>query len=223
MNKTILAAIPLLVAFAAPPDARALQTITPGTDGIERISAGVMELGLDAILLVRFSSNSQGDATSSVLDATFMGGLTPRYFLADNLSLALNLNVFYGRLSTETSTPAGDSEVTISDLGFLGVLLCNYYLRLGYGMFWKPGLGVGGFYGTRSIPAGTGLSAESAVYGGVVQFDLGFVYYAGPHFNLKAGPQILVRFGKEKAESAPEADDLITVEAAFNAGLAYSF
>jgi hypothetical protein len=223
MKKSILCAIPLLVALAWPQDADALQTITPGTDGIERISGGVMELGLDAILLVRFNSSSQGDTSTSVLDATFLGGLTPRFFLIDNLSLGLNLNVFYGRMSTTTSTAAGDTEVTKSDLGFLGVLLCNYYLRLGYGMFWKPGIGAGGFYGTRSTPAGAGLTAESATYGGVVQLDLGFVYYASAHFNLKAGPQILVRFGKDALEGAAEANDLLTIEAAFNAGLAYSF
>ncbi|MBN1772578.1 MAG: hypothetical protein JXB32_15015 [Deltaproteobacteria bacterium] len=224
MKRSILLAIPLFLVSAAPRSAEALQTITPGTDGIERISGGVMELGLDAILLVRSRSSSQGDTETSVLDATFVGGLTPRYFLIDNLSLALNVNVFYGRAAVGTSTAGADVEEVTSDLGFLGVVLCNYYLRLGYGMFWKPGLGAGGFYGTRSTPSSTaGLKLESSIYGGVVQLDLGFVYYAGPHFNLKAGPQILVRFGQEKFEGAPEANSLLTVEAAFNAGLAYSF
>jgi hypothetical protein len=221
MKKVFVFALPLLLAFAAARPASAITTITPGTDGIEAISGGVFEIGLDNLLLVRFNSYGSGDSKSSALEASYMGGITPRFFLIDNLSLAANLNLFLGKTSTES----GGDESSSDDLGFLGLIAANYYVRLGYGMFFAPGIGGGGFYFNRSMPnaATPGTSLDYALYGGVVRFDLGFVFYAGPHFNLKGGPEILARFGKVKADVAgAEAQDLTTVEAGFHIGLAYS-
>jgi hypothetical protein len=223
MKKALAFALPLILALAARP-ASAMVTITPGTDGIEAISGGVFELGLDNILLVRYSSTTTptplGDVDSSLLEATYAGGLTPRYFLIDNLSLAANLQIFYGR----TTSDEGGLTDTSSDLGFLGIVLANYYVRLGYGMFFAPGIGGGGFYGTRRRPGATaGTSIDAALYGGAIKLDLGFVFYAGTHFNLKGGPELLCRFGSVKEDVAgAEAGSLLTIEAGFHIGLAYS-
>ena len=223
MKRMFVYALPLLLAVASVHPASAT-TITPGTDGIDAVAGGVFELGLDNLLLVRFDSTGSGDGKVSTLEASYMGGITPRYFVLDNLSLAANLSLFYGKMSTETPT----GEESASDLGFLGVAMLNYYLRLGYGMFFAPGVGAGGFYGSRSIPnpdpTAPGTSLDYALYGGAVRLDLGFVFYAGPHFNLKGGPELLARFGKVKADvEGAAAEDLLTIEAAFHIGLAYSF
>jgi hypothetical protein len=223
MKKALTLALPLVLALAARP-ASAMVTITPGTDGIEAISGGVFELGLDNILLVRYASTTTptplGDVDASLLEATYAGGITPRYFVIDNLSLAANLQVFYGKTQTES----GGITDTSSDLGFLGIVMANYYIRLGYGMFFAPGIGGGGFYGTRRRP-GTmaGTSIDATLSGGAVKFDLGFVFYAGTHFNLKGGPELLCRFGNLKDDVAgAESGSLLTIEAGFHIGLAYS-
>jgi len=221
MKKVFAIALPLLLALVISTPASAITTITPGSDGIERISGGVFELGLDNMLLVRFDSFGDDPNTVSVLQATYVGGLTPRFFLFDNFSLGVNLDVFIGKTSTTTGSATGDSEVSSTDLGFLGMVVANYYLRLGWGMFFAPGVGAGGFYGTRSVPAGPGLSADYGLYGGAVKVDLGFVFYAGPHFNIKGGPDVLLRFGKVSPEVG-DAQGLFMIEAAFHLGLAYS-
>jgi len=218
MRKVFVPAVVLFLAFGITRPASAITTITPGTDGIERISGGVFELGLDNLLLVRYQSTGSDPNTVSTLEASYVGGLTPRYFLADNFSLAANLELFYGKRS-ET---AGGVESTSSDLGFLGLVMANYYVRLGWGMFFAPGIGGGGFYGTRSTPSATpGMTDNAALYGGAVKVDLGFVFYAGPHFNLKGGPDVLIRFGNVKPEGV-DGESLMSVEAGFHIGLAYS-
>jgi hypothetical protein len=218
MKKALVPAVALLLSLGIARPASAITTITPGTDGIERISGGVFELGIDNLLLVRYSSTGS-DPGDSTLEASYMGGLTPRFFLADNFSLAANLELFYGARSQKD---AGVEIYSSHDLGFLGLVMANYYVRLGYGMFFAPGIGGGGFYGTRSTPGGMpGTTEEAALYGGAVKVDLGFVFYAGPHFNLKGGPDVLVRFGNVKPEGV-DAESLLSVEAGFHIGLAYS-
>jgi hypothetical protein len=218
MKKALVPAVALLLSLGIARPASAITTITPGTDGIERISGGVFELGLDNLLLVRYASTGSDPNTVSTLEASYLGGLTPRFFLADNFSLAANLQLFYGARS-ET---AGGVETSSHDLGFLGLVMANYYVRLGWGMFFAPGIGGGGFYGTRSTPSLTpGTTEEAALYGGAIKVDLGFVFYAGSHFNLKGGPDILVRFGNVKPEGV-DGESLLSIEAGFHIGLAYS-
>jgi hypothetical protein len=221
MKKVFAIALPVLLALAVAAPASAIQTITPGTDGVERISGGVFELGLDNMLLVRFDSTGEDPDTSSTLQATYLGGITPRYFLFDNFSLGANLEVFIGKRTDKATVAGVETERSWFDIGFLGMIEANYYLRLGWGMFFAPGVGAGGFYGQRSIPAGAGLSSDRGLYGGAVKLDLGFVFYAGPHFNIKGGPDILLRFGKEAPEGV-DAQSFLAIEAAFHLGLAYS-
>ncbi|MBI5499521.1 MAG: hypothetical protein HY907_04725 [Deltaproteobacteria bacterium] len=223
MKKMILAAIPLMAVLALPKGAAAMQTITPGTDGISAIAGGVLEFGIDNMLLVRYDSTGDDQNGVAILQATYVGGITPRFVLADNFSLAANLQIFYGKLGTTTTAAGVESEVSSSNVGFLGILMANYYVRLGYGMFFAPGVGAGGFYGVTSTPAGTGRSIDGNLYGGAVKLDLGFVFYAGPHFNIKGGPDVLCRFGKAQPDEALDMNqDLFTIEAAFHLGLAYS-
>jgi hypothetical protein len=220
MKKVFAIALPVLFALAVAAPASAIQTITPGTDGVERISGGVFELGLDNMLLVRFDSQGEDPNTTDTLQATYVGGLTPRFFLFDNFSLGANLDVFLGKASVTTGS---NPEQSSFDLGFLGMVVANYYLRLGWGMFFAPGVGAGGFYGGRSIPDPTdpNRSLDFGLFGGAVKVDLGFVFYAGPHFNIKGGPDILLRFGKVAPEVGPS-QNFLAVEAAFHLGLAYS-
>jgi hypothetical protein len=220
----------LAVLVLAAPGALAGQVIYSGTHGYERIGKGVFDLGIDNMLLVSYMKTTAPPVTAggeapefSSLSASYMVGLTPRYYLIDNLSMALNLNFFYGKATTTTTLGGVDETDTSTDLGFLGFVMFNYNVRLGNSFFFKPGIGAGGFYGARQYPTDVpGLKRESKLYGGAGRIDLGFQFYAGPHFNLKAGPDIILRFGQEKPTDT-DGQSFMSVEAAFNIGIGYSF
>ena len=67
-----------------------------------------------------------------------------------------------------------------------------------------------------------GQSFDSHVAGGAAKLNLGFVYYASMHFNLRAALELLFKFGKE---SAPGYDSVsfFDTDAAVNVGFGYSF
>lgn len=201
--------------------------IRSGTSGYGQINKGVFELGLDGTLLVNYDSGEMApgsDDTRSQLSAIFTGGVTPRYFVAKNLSLGLNLDLFLAK-NTETTEIAGvTNESTSTDYGLLAVAMAHYYVRLGFGMFFKPGIGGGGFWGKRERPVeGTNnQKISTTLSGGAARIDLGMVYFAGQHFNLKAGPDVLIRFGSEKPEEG-DSTSFTSVDVGFNVGFGYTF
>lgn len=194
--------------------------------GWTKVSKGVFELGVDNLLLFRQSSVDVSDTvTQTTTDLSYTGGLTPRYFVMDNLSLALNVN-FFLRSNTEEEDDNGDvTESTSDDSGVIGFLMVNYYVRLGSSFFFKPGLGIGGFAGTRETPTPgtTDQKTESDLAGIAGRLDLGFAFYASEHFNLKAGIDVVYRSGEETPAEADEGNPFSTIDAGFNVGAAYSF
>ncbi len=211
-------------------------TVGGNFSGFQKIDKGVFDLGGETLLL--FSSTSTpildaddaeiGEASVSNLSTTI--GVTPRYFLADNFALGLNVNFFLNSASNTTALNDKDPvETSSKDSGVLGYAMANYYLRLGNSFFFKPGAGVGGFFGSRSIPDPTDDAKiiQSGLSGFAARLDLGFVFYAGRSFNLKAGPDLIFKAGSETP--AAEGDEEVkpksftTLEAAFTIGMGYSF
>ena len=230
MRKGLIVVVTALVVGAFSTDAFAQYSVTPGTRGYERVTGGVFDLGFENLLLVHFlSSNEPAASTSGVSSSStyiaYMGGLVPRVFIIDNLALGLSLNIFYQSNTIEMTTGGTTTTTDSSDLGFIGFLMINYYLRLGYSLFFKPGVGVGGFYASRETPyngdPGSALEIETDLYGFAGRVDLGLIYYAGAHFNLRAGIDIIIRYGSEAYGNASES--FYSVDAAFGAGLGYSF
>ncbi len=212
--------------------AEAQYTVTPGTQGYEMVAAGVWDLGTEHLLLVHFLNSSEPAASADGVSTTstyaaYMGGLVPRVFVINNLAIGLSLNVLYQYNSLEITSGGTTETIDSDDLGFIGFLMLNYYLRLGYSLFFKPGIGVGGFYASREtpyndVPGTPGLELETDLYGFAGRIDLGLVYYAGRHFNLRAGIDILIRAGYEAAPDG-DGDSFYSIDAAFGAGLGYSF
>lgn len=202
--------------------------------GWTKIRKGVFELGVENLLLYRSNKVEVSDTiTETTTDLSYTVGLTPRYFVMDNLAVGVNVNYFLRSNTNEVDNDGTTSEATADDSGIIGFLMANYYIRLGSSFFFKPGLGVGGFVGTRQTPVvgSTTLKEESDLSGIAARGDLGFAFYAGEHFNLKAGIDVIFRSGELK----PKEDDMAmpmtdtegqpfsTVEAGFNVGAAYSF
>ncbi len=223
MQKTWLVVLLMLL---LPGAAMAQSSVRSGTWGYEAIDAGVFEISVDNMLLLGYSKQNldeDGDAWASELRVAYIGGVTPRYFVAKNVSVALNLNLFLGQ--DAQTTKVGDSEETqtSTDVGFLGTVMAHYYLRLGNSMFLKPGLGGGAFFGTRSVPGmEEGTKIEHKLSGGIGRLDIGLVYYASKNFNMKAGIDTLMWFGSV-TNPADESRGYFSIDAGFNVGLAYSF
>jgi len=224
MHLTRLVGLGLVLAMTLP---AAADTLRPGTGKyghITRINKGVAELGLDNILIVRSNSEKTtpeggGDATTdSSLSAIFVGGPTFRYFIIDNLSLAANINLDMVHTSTKSETAGTTAETKFTEFGFLATVMADYYLSLGRGMFIKPGLGGGYFLlsGIQQIEvAGLGeLTLKSTRSGGVGRFQLSLVFYTSQNFNLKAGVDVLARFGAKKTETdgTESKDDISLLE-----------
>ena len=228
MNPRLTALLAILSALAISSTAWAGRAVSSGTYGYESISAGVFEIGLDNIMLIRYYKQSDPDKPDEDYSSTqrilYTGGLTPRLVIAKNLSVSLNINLFIQKTKEEVKAGSGDAqETTVEDLGFLGVAMVNYYMRLGGSLFFKPGVGAGFFTGTREtpVPGKPEQKLEKKITAGVGRVDLGFAYYASKHFNLKAGPDFLMRFGKEKDDD--DEHNFMAIDAGFNIGLAYSF
>ncbi|MFN3198994.1 MAG: hypothetical protein ACE366_11405 [Bradymonadia bacterium] len=208
------------------------RTVGGNHRGWTKIQKGVFELGFENLLLYRQNTVEVSDTTTNTTtDLSYTVGLTPRYFIMDNLALGLNVNFFLRSRTDETDINGTVAEATSDDSGIIGFLMANYYVRLGSSFFFKPGIGIGGFTGTRETPVtgSSSLKQESTLAGVAARGDIGFAFYANEHFNLKAGIDIIYRSG----ELTPESDDMTmtdeegqpfsTLEAAFNVGAAYSF
>jgi hypothetical protein len=198
----------LIMILPAPALADTLESGADNSGTITRIGKGVKELGFDSMLVVGYDKT--GEASS--LKATLLAGPTFRYFIRDNLSLAVNGSFLF------KSASAGDLGGQ-TDIGGLGTISAGYYASLGRGMFLEPLIGVGGFFGNRTIgkdPA----ALRSSIFGGTGRAGLGLVFYPSSHFNLHAGPEAVVSFGKS---SAGTGEGFLSMDAGFNVGMTYVF
>jgi hypothetical protein len=202
---------PFLLLLPAP--ARA-DTLYPGSNSagvITLLSRGVKEIGIESILVVGY--DKAGDV--STLRASALAGPTFRYFVANNVSLALNGSVLY-KTSSTSGTPGQ------SDIGGLGTLTVGYYASLGGGMFIEPLLGVGGFYARRTVGDDPG-AIRSDIYGGTGRVGLELVFYPSSRFSLRAGPEAVASFGKSSSTAQAVGATFVSVDAGFGVGLSYVF
>jgi len=196
-----------------------------GTRGFEKLQKGLVQIGFDNIMLVNYYSSTDDttDTTTSILNASWMGGITPRYLILTNVSLGLSLNYFYQLAKTTVETGGTETESETSDTGFIGFVTANYHLRLGHSLFLRPGVGVGYFMGTRETPGGSGTKIETELSGMAAQIDLTLEYFASAHFSMRAGPIVMLRFGTETPDGADEGNGYTQIDAGFIGGLGYSF
>lgn len=214
MKSTACVLLPLLVLLPAPALA---DTLYPGANSsgvITSLSAGVKELGVESTLLVGYDKN----ADVSSLRASLIAGPTFRYFLKNNLSLAVNASFLFKQAS------AGVSGATTKqlDLGGLGTVTVAYHASLGGGMFISPLIGVGGFYANRTIGEDPG-AIRSSIFGGTGRAGLELVFYPSTRFSLRAGPGAIASFGKSSSDTKASSGTFLSVDAGFNVGASYVF
>ena len=200
-----------------------------GHGHITRINKGVAELGIDNALLVRRLSDTRPDETKvSTLYAAFVGGPTFRYFFMDNLSFAVNVNFTAAHNSTTNVAKDGtETDASHNEFGVLGTVMLDYYIRLGRNMFFKPGIGGGGYYASvhnpDPDPTKTNIVHKTSKSGGAARLQVGFVYYTSTRFNLKAGVDLLMAFGSRTIEGSEDKVSEMNIDAVWNVGFAYVF
>lgn len=155
---------------------------------------GRWELGLNVAGAMSFGSSTPdgGDSISQsnlYLTASAIVG----YMLLDNFELRLALGLQY------VGQSVGDDN-SISNPGFVGALQALYQKDLTLGLAIYAGVGVGGFYGTRTIDVGGGLEQRFNSVGGVGQALLGLLMMPGPRLILRGGLRADFLFGSESAE-----------------------
>lgn len=218
MRKFHLVLLVVAISLSVSTPAQARRSIGSGTSGYEQINKGVVDLGFfDSLFLLRYLNDSARQSSSMVV--AFIGGFTPRYFVIDNLAIGLSFNL----MAQKEWVVSGSDQIDSSDLGFLGLVTANYYVRLGHSAFFKPGIGGGGFVGSRDVPgADPGMEIESSLYGGAVRIDLGFAVYISKYINLRAGPDLLMRFGVDQPAEG-EGTSFVELDAGLAVGFGYSF
>lgn len=217
MKRLVALCFVLVVGGTSLGSAHAARSVNSGTSGYETILKGVVDISFDSLFLYRYGKIDDASSHSLV----FVGGLTPRYFLLKNFSLGLSLNGFVDY--TKASGGAGASlNGTLG--GFLGFVVADYFLRMGYGFFLKPGIGGGFLWGNRSVDLGgsQNLTRKTTIIGGAARFNFGLVYWAGQHLNLKATVDLIGRFGSEKPEQG-DGVSFVAVDTGFGIGMGYTF
>lgn len=232
----VLSSLAALAALASSSSARA-DRLSPGSTSrgvISEIGKGVKELSLETQVVFRSQTDKgqNGNPDTTTTNLALVGSPVFRYFLVDNLNLALHAGGFYRSASSKT----GDVETKASEAGFLGTVTASYYVSLGGGMFLAPLVGGGFFAGSREAEtpglAGAGtLVTRASVSGGVARAGLGLVFYSSPRFNLFARPEALIYFGSAKPKAdqlpagAPEpaTQKFTTIDGGFTCGLSYVF
>ena len=216
MNRKLatLTALSLCCLLLAPA-AHAGGTIRGGDGGYDAIAGGAMDLTfVDATFLSRYSS---GDDMSTH-SLSFFGGPGFRIFVLKNFSIHLTPAFTYDLDTAEV----GGEEVKTSAWSLLPMAGIDYYIRLPGNFFFKPGVSGGYYWGQLRKPAGTNLTESYTISGFAARAQAMIVYYAGPNLNLRAGLDLLMRFGSEN----PDTGETLTktlVNTGFTIGIGYTF
>ena len=167
---------------------------------ITRIDKGVFQLGIDSTLQLNvLSAGGEADSRSNLT-----GNAMLRYFIKPKLGVSGRLGGLYKK--------AGDTR----DLGFVGSAWANYFMRLGEGMFFAPGAGVGLVVGQRDLPTGVGMVSRESVVGGVLGLELTAAMYLSPRFSLTGGPDFSLMVGSA-------GDSFVELNGSFKVGAVYSY
>lgn len=200
---TLLLILPIL---AAPWEASAQQSLRSRNSGsVNKLKKGLMDIGVDSLWILAYSQ----DETTETSRLSLQTGITIRRFIRDNLAVGGRASGFYHSF--------GEAD---EERGAMGMLVANYYMRLGSGMFFAPGVSVGGLIGTREsmLPA----VGDSNLLGATMGLSLPFAFYAWETFNLRAGFDLLVTVGTATPEQG-ESSSYTTVDGGFSVGGGYFF
>lgn len=168
--------------------------------------AGRIEVGLNVAGALSFGSvTPEGGEALSQTNIYVSPALVGGYMLTDNIELRLALGGQFVHQS------AGDSAA-LTNLAFTGAVQGLYQRDLVLGLALYGGLGLGGFYGSRTEAAtGTGLEQRFTSAGGLGQLLVGLLMMPGPRLVLRGGLRADFLFGGE----SPNSDAIMALDRSF--------
>lgn len=174
---------------------------------VTSIRKGVWEVDLGALGVL--SSDHQGDATVTRLSTD--ASVTVSRFFRDNLSIGV-----VGMADFDTA--GSNTDAMLYGAGLVGTL----HLRLGMGAFFRPGLAMGGLFGTRHTPLTAGTVEQVTEVGAIVRLQLPLAYFLSKRLVLQAGPQLNVTAGSYTPMNK-DAQSFTRVAGGFAVGAGYAF
>ncbi len=176
---------------------------------ITAISRGVWEIDFGGLAVFTLEQ-AEGDPTAvAQLSTDLSAGL--QYFIRKNLSVGGVALINYD------SNGEGVRATT-----FGGAVQVVTHMSLGLGAFFRPGLGFGALFGSRTTPTPNGGLVESPQTGVVTRAQLAFAYFASRRLLLQAGPQMNVTLSWFTPPGG-SAQQHTRVAAGFAIGLGYVF
>ena len=148
---------------------------------ITAIHRGVWELDVGALGIL--ASDHQGDATVTRLSVDT--SLTLSRFIKNNVSIGV------AGLFDYDSSGGGNHAAQLG-----GALQATVHFRLGLGAFFRPGIAVGGLYGTRDTSIGPGMLEAATQLGVITRLQFPLAYFASKRVVLQAGPQLNFTAGR---------------------------
>lgn len=172
--KTLLSLL-VICAAALPAHADDIYANPNDPGKVTAVRKGVWEMDLGALGIL--SSDHQGDTTVTRFSTDLAASVSR--FVHDNVSVGVSALFDY-------DTAGGGNDA----IQFGGAVNATLHLRLGLGAFFRPGLSLGGLFGTRHTPLMAGTIEEASQVGFIARLQLPIAYFTSRRFLIQAGPQI---------------------------------
>jgi hypothetical protein len=180
----------------------------PGDPGhVTNIRKGVWEVDLGALGVL--SSDHQGESTVTRLSTD--ASVTVSRFVRDNISVGV-----VGMADYDTAGTNNDAML------YGAALVGTLHLRLGMGAFFRPGLAIGGLFGTRHTPLTAGTVEQATQAGAIARVQLPLAYFTSKRFLIQAGPQLNVTAGRTMP-MGKDAQSYTRIAGGFAVGAGYAF
>jgi len=203
MIRTTFLALIVACAALSVPAAASAQTRVTGSDFRTRtvrdetlLQSGRVSLFLGATGGWAFGSVMPDNADSRAQNTVFsIPSLGVGYMLTDALQLRVAVNGVF----IYAGVDGAQSQETY---GVGGTLQALYHVPIVHGMALYVGVGAGGFYSTRTEPAGAGLSVRLSGGGFQAQLPFGLLIQPGSSLFLRGGIRLDFLYGIESPSTA---------------------
>jgi hypothetical protein len=203
----ILHILPCLAVLASSARADNLNGNSYDSGRVTGVQKGVWEIDLGGLAVL--SSDQVNDTSVTRISTDFSAAVS--YFIRKNVSV--------GVAALADWTQDGDgTEARTFGAALQGAL----HLRLGLGAFFRPGLGVGVLFGTRTMPAAPGMLVDADQVGVIARLQLPIAYYATTRVLLQAGPQFDLTAGSYSVAGGMS-QSFTRTAGGFAVGVGYAF
>lgn len=170
-----------------------------GSQGVYRVEAGTWSAGAGFQFAYTNTSNGVlvgGDESSETMFTRLL--LTGKYFIVDNVELAMAAGIFSKLLTRENGRNS-------TETGFLMEATAFYHYPIGEGFGLAPGLGLGFYAGGSDrdllLPNGNLANENTSTVGFSGTLHLTAAYQPHPNWRVRSGFAIGILAGSERVSS----------------------